>query len=238
VGRRADRTMTMRVALVVVVVFLLVGCACSAPRVVHSTGQAPKGVYHVVERHQTLWRICKTYGASMDEVARVNRIRDKNRIMAGQRLFIPGAAKVLKVDVYIEDVTARKTRKVTYTKSRFIWPVRGPVTKGEVRSGSTRPTGIKINAREGTPVRAADSGRIVYSDDQIRGYGNLIIIEHNDEFFTIYGHNQINLVKEEARVSKGQVIARVGATGTTSTATLHFEIRQGRKALDPLRFLP
>lgn len=228
----------MRISLVVVALALALGCACSSPRVVHSKGEAPRGVYHVVERHQTLWRICKTYDVSMDTVARANGIRDKNRIGVGQRLFIPGATKVVKVDVYIEDVTARKTRKVTYTKSRFIWPVKGRVKKDEVRAGLARPAGIKISAREGTPVRAADGGRIVYSDDQIRGYGNLIIIEHKDDFFTIYGHNQVNLVKEEARVSKGQVIARVGKTGNAAEANLHFEIRQGRKPLDPLRFLP
>ncbi len=197
------------------------------------------GVYHKVEPHQTLWRICKTYGVDMEEVARINRIKDKNKIKVGQRIFIPGAKKVLKVDVYVEDVTAkRRLPAVKYERGRFMWPVKGKVTAKFIIDGQRRHEGIDICAPLGTLIRAADDGRVVYSNNKIRGYGNLIIIEHKDGFFTVYAHNQTNLVKEEVWVKKGEVIAKVGNTGNATGPHLHFEIRKGSKPLDPLRFLP
>jgi len=224
--------------------FLLIFCVimaggCSQPPVVHDAGTRPKGVYHVVERHQTLWRICKTYDVDIDDVARVNGIKDKSKIRVGQRIFIPRATKVVKVDVYIEDLTARKgTRPVSYVKDRFIWPVRGRVMAKFGTDGQRRHDGIDISAPRDTPIRAADTGRVVYSDNKMRGYGNLIIIEHSNSFFTIYAHNKVNLVNERVRIQRGQVIGRVGSTGNAKGPHLHFEIRKGSKPLDPLRFLP
>jgi lipoprotein NlpD len=175
----------------------------------------------------------------MNTVARVNGITNKNQIKVGQRLFIPGATRVLKVDVYIEDVTARrKTQSVGYTRGSFVWPVRGKVTRKFGHKGATRSEGIDISAPRGTPIRAARSGKVVYSDDEMKGYGNLVILEHKGAYFTIYGHNQVNMVKENMVVAQGQIIGKVGDTGTVTSPRLHFEIRKGSKALDPLRFLP
>jgi murein DD-endopeptidase MepM/ murein hydrolase activator NlpD len=196
------------------------------------------GVYHTVERHQALWRICKTYGVDMDMVATINGIKDKNKIAVGQRIFIPGAKKVLKVGIYIEDVTARtRTSTVKYEKGKFLWPVEGQITGTFGKDSKKKHKGIDIYAPLGTPIRAADKGKVVYSDNKVRGYGNLIIIEHKDSFFTIYAHNQVNLVQEEVRVERGDVIARVGHTGNAEGSHLHFEIRKGSKPLDPMRFL-
>ncbi|MCJ7664279.1 MAG: LysM peptidoglycan-binding domain-containing M23 family metallopeptidase [Desulfobacterales bacterium] len=208
-----------------------------------------RGVYHIVKRHQSFWRICKSYNVDMDEVARINGIKDKTKIKVGQRIFIPGATRALKVDIYVEDVTAgEKTIAVRYEKGRFIWPVAGggPLAKGQVTSTFSatataekrRHDGIDISAVVGTPVRATDSGKVVYSDNKMRGYGNLIIIEHQDHFFTIYAHNEENLVKEEALIKQGDAIARVGQTGSATGPHLHFEIRKGSTPLDPMRFLP
>jgi murein DD-endopeptidase MepM/ murein hydrolase activator NlpD len=198
-----------------------------------------RGVYHTVKRHQTFWRICKTYGVDMEEVARINGIRDKNKIQVGQRIFMPGATKVLKVDIYVEDVTARgKSTAVRYEKGRFVWPVQGTVTAPFGMDGKRRHDGIDISAPVGTSIRAADSGRVVYSDDKMRGYGNLIIIEHRDNFFTIYAHNKENLAEEEALVKRGDIIARVGKTGNATGPHVHFEIRKGSRPLNPAQFLP
>ena len=175
----------------------------------------------------------------MDRVARINRIKDKTKIKVGQRIFIPGARKVLKVDVYIEDVTARRKRTpITYGKGRFVWPANGRITRKFGVDGRRRHDGIDISAPPGTPVIAANRGRVVYSDNKIMGYGNLIIIEHKDGFFSVYAHNEANLVKEEAWVERGKVIARVGNTGHTKGSHLHFEIRKGSRPLNPLLFLP
>ena len=231
--------------LMVLLVLISVGCRHRPGGV----GRAQRGVYHTVKRHQTFWRICKTYGVDMEEVARINGIKDKTKIEVGQRIFIPGAKRVLKVDIYVEDVTAGgKATAVTYEKGRFIWPVTGQVTASfsayattENRRwplGQRRHDGIDISALTGTTVQAADSGKVVYSDNKMRGYGNLIIIEHQDHFFTIYAHNEENLVKEEVLVKQGDAIARVGKTGSATGPHLHFEIRKGSEPLDPMRFLP
>ena len=205
-------------------------------------GRGQRGVYHTVKRHQTFWRICKTYGVDMNEVARINGIKDKTKIEVGQRIFIPGVRRVLKVDIYVEDVTAGKqATAVRYEKGRFIWPVEGQVTatfSANATAEKRRHDGIDISAMVGTLVRAADSGKVVYSDNKMRGYGNLIIIEHQAHFFTIYAHNEENLVKEEVLVKRGDAIARIGKTGSATGPHLHFEIRKGSNPLDPMRFLP
>jgi lipoprotein NlpD len=178
----------------------------------------------------------------MEEVARINGIRDKTKIEVGQRIFIPGATRVLKVDIYVEDVTVgEKANAVTYDKGRFIWPVAGKITasfNAKETTGKRRHDGVDISALTGTVVRAADSGKVVYSDNKMRGYGNLIIIEHHDNFFTIYAHNEENLVKEEVFVNQGDAIAKVGKTGSATGPHLHFEIRKGSTPLDPMLFLP
>lgn len=198
-----------------------------------------RGVHHQVKRHQTLWRICKTYGIDMEEVAWINGITDKNKIEVGQRIFIPGATKVLKVDIYVADVTTRgKATTVRFEKGKFIWPVEGSVTAPFGANEKRRHDGIDISAPVGTPIRAADNGRVVYSDNKMRGYGNLIIIEHRDAFFTIYAHNEENVVEEEVLVRRGDIIARVGRTGNATGPHLHFEIRKGSRPLNPMRFLP
>jgi murein DD-endopeptidase MepM/ murein hydrolase activator NlpD len=226
----------MRFILVCLVSLVVLSVGCRHQGYVY---RGQPGVYHTVKRHQTLWRICKTYGVEMEEVARLNGIRDKNKIQVGQRIFIPGATKVLKVDIYVEDVTARgRSTAVRYEKGKFVWPVQGAVTATFGLDGNRRHDGIDISAPVGTPIRAADSGRVVYSDNKMRGYGNLIIIEHRDNFFTIYAHNKENLVEEEVLVKRGDIIARVGRTGNATGPHLHFEIRKGSKPLNPVRFLP
>jgi len=220
----------------VLICLLAVPLGCRHPK---DVGRGQRGVYHTVKRHQTLWRICKTYGVNMDKVARINGIKDKSKIAVDQRIFIPGATKVLKVDIYVEDVTAgERSTAIHYAKGKFIWPVEGTVTARFGTNKKRRHDGIDISAPVGVPIKAADSGRVVYSDNKMRGYGNLIIIEHRDNFFTIYAHNEENMVTEETVVKQGDIIARVGRTGNATGPHLHFEIRKGSKPLDPVRFLP
>jgi murein DD-endopeptidase MepM/ murein hydrolase activator NlpD len=228
----------MRFIPVCLICFIIVfSGGCGHYRHTYRHGQ--RGVYHTVESHQTFWRICKTYGVDMEGVARINGIRDKSKIQVDQRIFIPGAAKVLKVDIYVEDVTAgASSTAVRYEKGKFMWPVQGPMTTLFGMDGKRRHDGIDISAPVGTPIRAADSGRVVYSDNKMRGYGNLIIIEHRDKFFTIYAHNKENVVKEEVDVEQGDIIARVGKTGNATGPHLHFEVRKGSRPLDPIQFLP
>ena len=120
----------------------------------------------------------------------------------------------------------------------FLWPVQGDVVgKYGPTAGGTQNDGINIKAAEGTPVLAADAGTVAYAGNELRGYGNLILIKHADGWMTAYAHNSKLLVTRGQKVQRGQVIARVGATGAVTEPQLHFEVRRGSRALDPMDYL-
>ena len=100
-----------------------------------------------------------------------------------------------------------------------------------------RSKGIVIGGKAGDPVYAASDGRVVYAGSGLRGYGNLLIVKHNDTFLSAYAHNQTLLVKEDQVVRRGQRIAEMGSTDADSVQ-LHFEIRRLGKPVDPLKLLP
>lgn len=220
---------------------------------------SPYGIYHTVERCQTLYRIAKTYNVSVEELMEVNNIGDPSTLKVGEKIFIPGAEKKLYVEPYCErmagegverkeeTVTAAEKKKESIKKfeqrelpsfSGFIWPVRGEVFRGFKNSKDQRHDGIDISAPEGTPIHASAGGRVIYSGSGIRDYGNIIIIKHADNYFTVYAHNKENHVLEGDTVKQGQIIGKVGKTGKASGPHLHFEIRKGKKPLDPLKLLP
>ena len=229
---------------------LLLVVSCSQKRVAterrpprHEKKTVRKGVYHVVERHQTLYRICKTYKVDIHEVASINGIPDHSKIQTGQRIFIPGARKVLKVEIVIDDVAAehvgaeRERTKTVHKKMDFIWPVEGKSTDLFEDNERERHQGIDISCSSGTPIKASSAGTVIYAGNTIRGYGNMIILRHSEEFVTVYAHNQVNLVEERDRIEKGQIIGKVGQTGRATGPHLHFEIRRNNKPVDPLLYL-
>jgi lipoprotein NlpD len=121
---------------------------------------------------------------------------------------------------------------------QFIWPVKGPVTSWFGPRRGRPHDGIDIIAPKGTPVFAAERGKVIYSDNGIQGYGNLIILQHVGGFHTVYGHNSRNRVDVDEQVHKGQVIAEVGNSGNANGHHLHFEIRRNERAVDPMDYLP
>jgi murein DD-endopeptidase MepM/ murein hydrolase activator NlpD len=121
----------------------------------------------------------------------------------------------------------------------FIWPVHGRVIASYgAGSGGTHNDGVNIAARAGTVVVAAESGTVAYAGNELRGYGNLVLIKHANGWMTAYAHNSALLVKRGEKVRRGQPIARIGTTGAVGEPQLHFEIRRGTKALDPVDYLP
>ncbi len=123
------------------------------------------------------------------------------------------------------------------SRQGFAWPVKGRVTgKFDSRPDSLND-GINIAAPPGTPVHATLAGQVIYSD-QLRGYGNLIIVRHRGGYASVYAHNRKNLVRKGQKVNRRQVIAEVGATGRATTPYLHFEIRRNNVARNPLSYLP
>ena len=228
------------------VLLLVQGCArrqvvLERPRLSQEKGLKGKGVYHGVQRHQTLYRICKTYGVDIREVASLNGIADQAKIQVGQRIFIPGAEKVLKVEIVLEDVVEESEEgSGQRTASRRIsldWPVQGKCVDFFEGEENRKHQGIDIACPLGTPIKAAGAGKVIYSGNAIRGYGNLIILRHPEEYVTIYAHNDVNLVKEGTEVERGQTIGKVGRTGNASGPHLHFEVRKKNNAVDPLPFL-
>jgi len=117
---------------------------------------------------------------------------------------------------------------------KFIWPAKGAVI---ARFDEDKNKGLGIGGKEGEPVVAAADGRVVYAGAGLRGYGNLIIIKHNNTFLTAYAHNKKLLVKEDQNVKKGQEIAEMGSSDA-DRVKLHFEIRRSGKPVDPARYLP
>jgi murein DD-endopeptidase MepM/ murein hydrolase activator NlpD len=222
------------VTVVCLLGLLLTACGARERRVT--------GVYHQVRPDQTLFRIAKTYGVDVGELSRVNRIADPADIQAGDRLFIPGARRVLEVPSYRPEETAMlerqlPARETAAARLQFTWPVKGKIIARFGGKNELKNNGIAIAAPQGTPIRAAERGKVIYSGADLRDYGNLIVVDHEGGFATVYAHNQVNLVKRGERVGKGQVIAKLGMTGIAETPYVHFEIRQNAKAKDPLAFL-
>jgi len=118
---------------------------------------------------------------------------------------------------------------------RFIWPVNGQLTSEYGSKGDgLQNDGINIAAPKGTPVKAAAAGVVAYAGNEIRGFGNLLLIRHADGWMTAYAHNDKLLVQRGDTVEQGQTIAHVGQTGNVVSPQLHFEIRRGKRAVDPL----
>lgn len=224
--------------LLVLLVFFLPGCAA------HTPAFAPKrvqGIYHVVRSGENLFRIGKAYGVTYSELARINRIQDASEIRVGQKIFIPGARRRLPVEIITPGEPVASVLSLPQASEsavgRFFLPVHGTVKSGFGQRGASFHDGVDIAAPMGTPIRAIDRGEVIYSD-QLRGYGNIIIIRHEDGLVSVYAHNESNLVREGQTVSRGETIARVGSTGRVTGPHLHFEIRKNNAARDPLRYLP
>lgn len=220
------------------------------------------GVYHTIEKGQTLWRIAKTYDVDIQDVAEFNDITDITQIKEGQKIFIPGASQVLKVESFkpaatVEPKTEERKNgfknnelsikhrvmveepvgRIVVEKWRFSWPVKGSVVSTfGVRDGR-KNDGIDIAVQAGTPVAAAAEGEVIYSDDSVRSYGNIVMLKHKEGFITVYAHNQENIVKVGEAIKRGEIIAKVGSTGNAASPRLHFEVRKDRKPRNPLFFL-
>lgn len=219
----------------------------ASPQRQEKTPAGKQGVWHTVGPGQTFYRICKTYGADPGEVARVNRLPDTARIRAGQKLFIPGARQVLKVEPYPGFRAApgslpKKAATDPLPRRPSSAPLLWPVPNGKLyspygmRNGAMHD-GIDISAPAGAAVLAAEDGKVTYSGNTIRGYGNMIVLKHAGNLATVYAHNRKNLAREGEMVRRGQKIAEVGETGRATGSHCHFEVRVGKQAVNPLFYL-
>lgn len=218
--------------------------------------------YHTVAKGDTLYNISKRYNVDVTSLSRTNSLQPPYTLSIGQRLALPGsvsaasstytptpqkASASTSYSFWKSSQSAKKTPSATVKqtavstsrKSKFAWPVKGTIVSkyGTIGKGRNND-GINIKAPLGTAVKAADAGRVAYAGNELKGFGNLILIKHNDGWVTAYAHNDRLFVKKGQAVRKGEKIAAVGSTGSVNSPQLHFEIRSGKKALNPLSYLP
>ena len=122
--------------------------------------------------------------------------------------------------------------------TKFLWPVKGTlVSKFGVKPGNLRNDGVNISAPVGSPVRAAENGVVAYAGNELRGYGNMLLVRHEGGWVTAYAHNSELLVARGAIVTRGEIIAKVGKSGNVNKPQTHFELRRGDEAIDPSKHL-
>jgi lipoprotein NlpD len=216
---------------------------------------APEGFY-VVRRGDTLYSIALEHGHDYRELAQWNSLEDPGRIRAGQLLRVvpppepavvigegrtsggiesrplegkPPAAVVVAPPAPVATPPAPPPAATAPAQpADFIWPAKGKLLAG---FAEPRQKGIDIGGKVGDPVIAAAAGRVTYVGSGIPGLGKLVVIKHDNGFITVYAHNKDILVKEQQAVARGQRIAELGEK-------LHFQIRKGAAAVDPLLYLP
>jgi murein DD-endopeptidase MepM/ murein hydrolase activator NlpD len=208
---------------------------------------------HHVHAGETLWRISRTYQVPLEVLLRDNALADPTQLSAGSTLFISGASRELPVppvDAVAAARTAAPRRRLPSSIPRaggrpldpaargepLAWPADGVLISGFGQRERDEHLGIDLACPQGTAVRAADDGIVLFSGEQ-RGYGNLVLIAHDRDMVTVYAHNERNLVAQGKRVTRGEEIARVGQTGKATGPHLHFEVRVGTQPRDPLGFL-
>ena len=203
------------------------GCATTRELSPATSVTPAKGIYHKVEKGQTLWRIAQAYNVSIDEIIKSNKIPNVAKVEKDQLIFIPGAEAVKTIPIETEDSQNQE----------FIWPIKGKVISffGE-RDGTQLNKGIKIQANAGDTVSASRGGRVVFAD-LLTGYGQTVVIDHEDGLFSVYAQNASLLVSFNNEVTQGTPIARV-AKGNQNQVSVYFEIRKHSVAENPLHYLP
>lgn len=207
---------------------------------------------YIVRPGDTLYSISRRTGAPVASLAESNRLRAPYSLSVGQALIVPDISldrAIYNDPIRSQEIEATVTptplsRSIAYEtkavrqESPFAWPIKGAIVD---RFGSTgngrRNDGVNIAAPVGAPIRASADGEVVYRGSELDGYGNLLLIKHDGGFVTAYAHNDVMLVRKGQNVRKGQVIAKVGQSGSADQPQLHFEIRQNLKAVDPLALL-
>jgi len=217
----------MKILAGIIIMLFLSGCATGG---YYTNGAGSlAGVYHEVKSGETLWYISKLYDVDLKRIIRANRLPDASKLEVGQLILVP--------EVEEEDRLGLSAKEIKLES--FAWPVKGTVISyfGSMRN-MAKNSGIDIQARKGASVKASRSGKVTFISDHMKGYGKTIILDHFDEFQTVYAHNSENLVKMGQNVKRGTVIAKVGETGRATKPTLHFEIRKKHKPQNPFYYLP
>lgn len=196
-----------------------------------SNRTVPDG-YYKVRPGDTLTQIAKRYGQNVNTLVAWNNLPNASQIEVGQ---------VLRVRRHVASRnTATQQRQATavtpINRLSLQWPTDNASSSIIQRYNGTTSKGIDIAGTQGQQIRSAASGTVIYVGEEVRGYGKLILISHNDYTITAYAHNETLLVQKDQKVQAGQVISTMGSSDTDSVK-LHFEVRLNGKAVDPLPYL-
>jgi len=222
------------------------------------TGSTASGnSIHVVQSGDTLSKIAAQSGVSVRQIMAANKL-ESSTIRLGQKLVLPGVASVPQtVQPVVQQAVVKPAiqQKPIITNSvpevasdakapdatgitKFRWPVSGRIVSDfGARNGSQKNDGIDIYVPEGTAVKAAENGVVIYAGDEISVYGNLILLRHADGWVSAYAHNRNFEVQKGEQVRRGQIIARSGRTGSADRPKLHFELRKNSNPVDPKKYL-
>jgi murein DD-endopeptidase MepM/ murein hydrolase activator NlpD len=217
----------------------------------------PTSRFHVVQRGDTVYSISRTYGVDMATLTRTNNVPAPYRIKIGQRLQLPSKVntQVASADegpsprgvpMNRPDPNYTTTTTTTHTVAKgplpappvatgdFVWPAQGKIISSfGAKENGMHNDGINIAVAAGTPVHASQSGVVAYAGNELKGYGNLLLVRHANGWMTAYAHNSKLLVKRGDTVVRGQTISLAGNTGSVTSPQVHFEVRKGAKAVDP-----
>lgn len=191
----------------------------------------PQGSSYTVKRGDTVYGVSRANGIMMNDLVRINNLRQPYALAVGQTLKIPGRSGTPATQVAIAPPPQ-------ITGKGFMWPVRGSVISGYgPKQAGYHNDGVNIRAPHGATVHASESGVVVHASNKLQGYGNLILIKHQNGWVTAYAHNDKILVSKGQQVVRGQVVAEVGSTGRVDSPQLHFEMRKGSRAVNPTLYL-
>ena len=220
----------IRLTFIFLNLFLL-SCATSQNTYRRDDEPYERGVWHRIQLGQTLWRISKTYRVSLEEIKEANDIEDVFHIAEGTWIFIPRGEKLLYVQGNGVD-TSEGNDMVD-----FIWPVEGEVVKTVGEYGNEFHYGIDIRTRGYEDIVATLDGTVVFSRT-MRGYGTTIIIEHQNDFWSLYSMNIESLVREGQLIKKNEIVAKMNAGRTPDKSIFHYELFFRGKPVNPLYYLP
>jgi len=184
---------------------------------------------HVVSAGETMWGIAAQHGLNVASIENANQDKNPNCLNIGDRLKIPQRSSAAPLQA------SGSSRGISFT-GVFSWPITGTITSAFGWRKSGYHHGLDIANKLGTPIKAAAAGTIIFAGWK-NIYGRTVMIQHADGKCTLYAHAQKILVRVNQRVTKGQVIAKVGVSGNSTGPHLHFEVRKGNQVVNPLSYL-